>query len=386
MKRTIYIVGFLFSFSTAIAAYVNSSFIESIGGKNSAGILYAISAALGIYILSHASKIIGRIGARTFFVTFALIQALALVVLIAPFPLEMRMVAFTVYLTAIFPLLFCLDVFFQHVVPHRSRGKMRGLFLLLINLAWLCGPITSAYLKDSFDFAGIYTGVCIVLLSALCLVAIGLAKYTDAEYKTNEDEKTFLRAFKEKKFRPVIFCNFLLQFFYACMVIYSPIYLHDYLAFSWDSIAIVFTIMLSAFVVLDYPLGKFADWLGSEKEFTVIGFVCMALSVFGIFFAHTPSVLTIAGLLLLSRIGAATVEAMTEIHFFKIAKDFDPGILSVFRDLYPASYIIAPLFGTIIIAFLPFRSIFGILGIVLLFGIIVAFFLEKKSEWWVRSH
>jgi MFS family permease len=170
------------------------------------------------------------------------------------------------------------------------------------------------------------------------------------------------------------------------MIVYTPIYLYQYLGFSWDTIGIIFSVMLATFIILDYPLGRLADYLGSEKELCAIGFLIMAVSVFSLSILNAPTAITVGALLFFSRVGAATVEAMTEIHFFKVAKDTDPGLLALFADIRPLSYIAAPLVGFVALAFLPFKLIFAILGIILMIGFVVSFFLEAKTEWWVRSH
>ena len=250
----------------------------------------------------------------------------------------------------------------------------------------MLGPIVAARAIDLGGYKGMYAiGLGIFLIIAL-IIKKGFKKYTDAPYVPERIYSAVRHTLKEKTLRSVIAANFILQFFYAWMVVYTPIYLYKYLGFSWDTIGLIFTFMLATFVILDYPLGRLADWLGSEKELAAIGFLIMAGSVFGLAVFHAPSALLIGALLFISRIGAATVEAMTEIHFYKIAKDSDPGLLALFSDIRPLAYIIAPLLGALSLAYLPFQSIFIILGIILMLGFIICFYMEKKQEWWVREH
>ncbi len=385
-KRLIFLVSFLLSFSVGIAAYTNSSFIESFGGKKMVGVLFALGACCGIAVLSQAAVIIGRIGIRNFFLRCAGIQAIAFVLLVTSSVPALQAAAFVGYLASIYALAYSVDVFFEHVMPVGARGKTRGIFLLLGNCAWLAAPLAGIHLKDAFGYRGIYLVALLILAVCAAVIVFGLSKYTDAKYTPDRSRFTFARALKHPRFRAVICANFILQFFYAWMVVYMPIYLHEHLGFSWNSLAFVFTGMLLSFVILDYPLGKIADHFGSEKEFAAIGFVIMIISVLGFFFIPNPTLLEVGILLFVSRVGAATVEAMTEIHFFKIAKDSEPGLLSVFRDLSPLSYLVAPLIGTVIISFMPFRSLFIILAFVLVFGLASALRMEKNSAWWKRSH
>jgi MFS family permease len=144
--------------------------------------------------------------------------------------------------------------------------------------------------------------------------------------------------------------------------------------------------MLTAFVILDYPLGRLADKIGSEKELTAIGFLIMAGTVFCFAFLPVLTIPLIGVLLFLSRVGAATVEAMTEIHFFKIIDGENPMYLTVLRDLRPLAYVITPIVATVSMYFLPFKTSFVVLGCILLIGFTISFKMEKKSIWWQRSH
>jgi predicted MFS family arabinose efflux permease len=263
---------------------------------------------------------------------------------------------------------------------------MRGIFLLLGNVGVMTGPIVSAYAISIAGFTGAYIfglGIFIVLLFS---VLHDFKKYEDASYKETHIYSAVLATMKEKTLTSVVSANFILQFFYVWMVVYTPIYLAHYLHFSWETIGLIFTVMLSTFVVLDYPLGKLADWLKSEKEFTAIGFLIMVLSVFALAYVNTPSALVVGIILFCSRVGAATVEAMTEIHFFRITKESNPGLLALFSDIRPLAYILAPILGTIVLNFLPIQHIFTVLGIILLFGFCISFYMEKHKEWWVENH
>jgi MFS family permease len=283
-------------------------------------------------------------------------------------------------------LIFSLNIFFEHLFAKKNRGTMRGTFLLLGNLGVLMGPVVAAW---AIDIAG-YTGMYALSLALFILLAVfihfGTESYRDANYDFGRIIPALKHTLEKRSLRNVITANFVLQFFYAWMVIYTPIYLSQKLGFSWDEIGIIFFVMLLAFVVLDYPLGKIADYLGSEKELAVIGFLIMATSVGTLALVQAPSFATVTLILLFSRIGAATVEAMTEIHFFKVAKDSDPGLLALFSDIRPLAYVLAPLIGALAIALLPFQMSFVVLSAILMVGFVASFYLEDTSQWWVRAH
>ena len=386
MRHVVYLANLLFSFAGAITIYTNSSFIENTVGIELVGVLYAVSSILSILILSRGVKKLAKLGNRTFFLFYGALYALSLLLLVLPTHAYLQIIAFVIYLFSTNILIFSLNVFFERLAKIVGRGNMRGSFLLLGNIGIMLGPIIAARAIDMGGFSGMYTIGLVVFCILAVILHFGLKNYIDAPYTPNHWYSALRHTLKEKTLRSVIGANFILQFFYAWMVVYTPIYLSKYLGFSWDTIGIIFALMLTTFVILDYPLGRLADWLGSEKELAAFGFLIMAGSVFGLALLPIPNVIFIGALLFFSRVGAATVEAMTEIHFYKIAKASDPGLLSLFCDLRPLSYIVAPLLGALALAFLPFQSIFIILGIVLLFGFFISLYMEKKQEWWVREH
>ena len=386
MKYGILFGNLLFSLSGAITLYTNSSFIEKTVGVTFTGIIYAISSIISVLILVTANQMLRRFGNRFFFLFYGAIYSISLGVLSLPFSNTAKIIALVVYLFSVNVLLFSLNIFFAHLTKAKRRGNMRGAFLMLGNIGIMVGPIIATHLIDYAGFSGMYMAGLFVFALLAILIESTFTKYTDAKYLPQKTYSAIKHTLQEKTLRNVIAANFILQFFYAWMIIYTPIYLIQYLGFSWDSIGIIFSLMLSTFVILDYPLGKIADWIKSEKELTAIGFFIMTITVFGIAFFEHPSVLLIGFLLFFSRVGAATVEAMTEIHFYKIAKDSDPGLISLFCDIRPIAYIIAPLLGLIAVYYLPFKMIFAVLGCILILGFVVSFFMEKKQKWWVPEH
>jgi MFS family permease len=127
--------------------------------------------------------------------------------------------------------------------------------------------------------------------------------------------------------------------------------------------------MLVPFVILELPLGKLADKKLGEKELMTGGFIWLAVSTAILSFVETPFLILWAILLLLTRVGASTVEIMTETYFFKKIDEHDSDLLGFFRMVQPASYVIAPIIASIVLMFVDFRWLFMVLGIICLYGI-----------------
>ena len=77
--------------------------------------------------------------------------------------------------------------------------------------------------------------------------------------------------------------------------------------------------MLLPFVILDFPLGKLSDKIG-EKKMLMAGFLIMTSSVLAIPLMTEPLLWLWAVILFMTRVGAATIESLSESYFFKVIK------------------------------------------------------------------
>ncbi|MEI6581237.1 MAG: MFS transporter, partial [bacterium] len=174
--------------------------------------------------------------------------------------------------------------------------------------------------------------------------------------------------------------NFILKLFFSWMIIYTPIYLYEYMRISWDKIGLIFTIMLIPFVVLDFPLGKLSDKLG-EKKMLIYGFSIMAIFTLLIPFIPNSTIWVWALILFGTRVGAATIEIMSESYFFKTISEKRADEISFFRNTTPLSYIIGPLLAIPVLLFVPsFKYLFFILGIIILLGLLIALRLKDTKQ------
>jgi MFS family permease len=178
----------------------------------------------------------------------------------------------------------------------------------------------------------------------------------------------------------IYWISFALEFFYALMVVYTPLYLLD-LGFGWDKIGIVFTIMLLPFVMFGYPAGLIADKKIGEKEMIIFGLLLMSISTFSIFFIHSSSLWPWAAILFVTRMGATLVETLRDSYFYKRIDGSDMDLISFFRTSRSTAYMIATAFSAIILVFFPVKAIFIFIGLAMLVAIYPAIKLEdNKSE------
>jgi len=170
-----------------------------------------------------------------------------------------------------------------------------------------------------------------------------------------------------------------LQFFYVWMVIYTPIYLYAHLGFSWKEISLIFTVMLLPFVLIQFPLGKYSDKIG-EKKMLMFGFLIATLATLSLFFIEKHAIWIWAIALFCTRIGAAIIEVMSDVYFFKHIKRENDEFIAIYRNTAPLSYVLAPFVAFIAFFFVPsFNFIFLILGVLMFYGVYLSSTIKRSD-------
>lgn len=379
--KRMYVLSFLFSLHIAISAYVNSKFLTQIIDESYVGILYTVAFLFTLFLLIKSSVILKNFGNRRLILVFLLINMLSLVGLITsinPYIIATSFILFSITNTLVF---FCIDIFIEHFGTTNTIGKTRGLYLTILNIAWVLSPLFSTFLITK---EGGYRAIYILAFVMVAIMTVGLI-FTTKSFEDKTYIKTpFLETFKYLKTNShmlaIVTINFLLQFFYVWMVIYTPIYFYDHLGFSWDQIGVMFTIMLMPFVIFELPVGILIDKYNINKRTLLyIGFSIIIIFTFSISFIDTSSLMLWATILFMTRVGASIIESTAEIYFFTNAKEEDTYLLSAYRDMTPVSYIIAPVIATLIFLVFPYKYLFLILSIILAAGFIYIPMLKQHN-------
>jgi MFS family permease len=263
---------------------------------------------------------------------------------------------------------FCIDIFIEHFSDKKNIGKVHGVYLTVYNVAWMISPfITGMLASGGHGYIPVY--ICAFITAIITMVGfiLWVPSFRDASYS----KVPFFQAYKfirdKHHLASINIINFILQFFFVWMVIYTPIYLVEHLGFSWENIGVMFTYMLAPFVVIPLSLGVIIDkYKLHKRNLIVIGTIIMSISTICITFMDTKSIMFWALILCMTRVGAAIVETASEMYFFTHVKEEDAQLLSIYRDMSPLSYLIAPLLGTAVLLFFPFKYLFIILGILVL--------------------
>ncbi len=185
-------------------------------------------------------------------------------------------------------------------------------------------------------------------------------------------------SWKNKNLRGIFFVALLLQLFYSTAVVYVPVYLHQTIGLGWESLGLIFSIMLVPFLLFEIPAGYVADKYIGEKEILFSGFIILTISLFLFFYLKTNSFWVWATVLFVSRIGAALIEAMRESYFFKLVDAKDVSYINIFRTASPLGYILGPGLAMLILAFFPLNFLFLIVSFIMLAGLLFVFNLKDS--------
>lgn len=369
--KIIYLLGFLFSIPTALTSYINSSLLELHIKPSLVGLVYVFSSIIAIVSMSRLEDILKAKGLRKSAIIFSIFSFLSLLFLAFAKNSNIVLLAFIIHNVTNYLIIACLDIFIEDLSKNKNVGTFRGLYLTIINSSWVIAQLISGSIIAKNSFLGIYLFASLFMILVLIIFITNLHNFKDPQFKKVKILKTITNFWNDKRLLRVYFINFILNFFFSWMIIYTTLYLHDTMKFSWQSIGSIYAFMLLPFVLLSYPLGKLSDKLG-EKKILIIGFIIWILATLSIPLITLPIAWVFAIVLFLTRVGAATVEVMSESYFFKIVKEEDADEIAFFRNTRAVSFLIAPAIATVLLLYLPsFVYLFYVLGAILLIGLLV---------------
>ncbi|MES3005166.1 MAG: MFS transporter [Patescibacteria group bacterium] len=368
LLNTLFFSNIFLAFHYSLIVYVNSSLLNNFFDAAQISSLYIVGSIVTTIILLNASKLLERIGLYKFTLYTLIFELISIVGLFVSNSAFLIGVHFLIHHIFISVLYFNMDIYIEKIAPDKEFvGSIRATYLTISNLTIIVAPTIVSFLIIQKYYGYVY------MLSAILIVPVFLLlskfkKIEAGKVKHVNMRETLTEYLCNKNLYNIFIANFLLQLFYAYMIVYMPIYLSNYIGFSWSEIGIIFTIMLLPFILFELPLGEMEDSTFGEKEFLIIGLIIMGLSTIFISFITAKIFWIWATVLFITRIGASFVEISSETYFFKKIKPDQTNLVSFFRASRPLSFVIAPILATITFELLPFQYIFMILGTILIIG------------------
>jgi MFS family permease len=344
--------------------YSNSSFLSLFVDERTVGIIYMLGAAISILGFLFISDIVRIFGNYRTTIAFIILQMILFAGMIFTKDSTVIIICNILQSAVISMIGLNLDIFLEGYTAEGHVGSTRGLYTATLNTSWVIAPLLGSMLiNGTNNYIHTYVASLAMLFPLLYLVYRNFPRFKDPQYDHASPWQLTKRIAVSHNWKKLFAANTILQTFYAWMVVYSPIYLHTFMGFGWDTIGIILVIMLIPFPIIQYPLGKMSDRLG-EKKIMITGFIIMGLSTIALAFVTTPNLLLWSTLLLITRIGAAASEIMMETYFFKKAAAKDAPILGAFRITRPFAYFLAPLVMGGSLLFTTHQYVFVIVGLI----------------------
>ncbi len=374
----IYGANLILSLHYFLIIYINSSYMEGFVSEKIVGTLFVLGAIFSLFLFYSAPNIVRKIGLYKYFLLTILLEFVGILGLIFAKGPKIAIVAFILHQAAIPMILYCLDIFLEHVSKDESNtGSVRGVYLTLANTTLVLSPMVVGIMLLTMTFNYIYAVSALLLLPLLFVSTHWLKSIKPEPPKRTGIKETISETWENKDIRFGMLSHYVLQFFYATMVVYLPLHLVNTIGFSWPEIGALFTIMLLPFVIFEIPVGWLADKKYGEKELMIFGFIVSSVSALLIAIQQNPIFLIWAFILFLSRVGASFAEITTESYFFKHTKGSDSDTISLFRMSRPLSYVVAPIIATILLALSGMQSVFIALSAITILG---AFFALRIKD------
>jgi MFS family permease len=366
--RFLYLAGLLVALQYAFTVYINSSLLGTYFSDQVISALYTAGSCITMIGLLFSGRFLRRFGNWHLVLTGITLEIIALLMLAFSHDPTLIKIAFIAH-HAIPPLmLFGLDIFFEGIVPHTDTEKVRSYYLTFINVAFVIAPITVGMIVGVSSYSIVYF-IAALILSLFWFLVFDIFKGVQPQrYREVEIESTIKRFFNRKQLGSIFMHNFVLQCFFAVMVIFMAPYLHETIGLNWPQIGLIYTIMLLPFALFEAPLGRMFSRLHNESDVLVVGFIIIAIATTLMAFTTSSSIIIWAAILFTSRVGASFVEVASEAAFFKRITDQEASFIGLYKLAAPLAYIIIPLIAGFIVSISSMMVIFLLLTAWLLTG------------------
>jgi len=375
--RVITLSSFLFGFVSSILAYNVSFYFQRALASDNVSIYYIFIDVAIFLILFNLHRLINRIGQSNILFVFLALKIFFAAILINLPVMMIGSVALVLYLIFSNLARINLDVILESFSVDRMSGRIRGLFLGIFSLGFILGPKLSMFVKEAYGFSGIFT---LILAFDLFIFLVDFYWLRNIKHKhvpAMNAKQVVKASFRHKNLRRIYYIAVLIDFFYATMIIYTPLYLNK-IGFSDAELGNMFTIMLLPFLFLQYPVGRLADKKMGEKELIIFSLGITALSVVYIYFLDSKSFFVWAVALMMTRVGIAMLEVLRDSYFYKRIDGDDIAKIDLFRTSTSVAYVAFALVSVVMLQFVSLKAVFLLLFVVLLTGLWPAFRLQDN--------
>jgi MFS family permease len=377
-KLTIIVtVSFFIALEAALLAYITSSFLKQYIDIKYLGYVFVAANIISAVIILQLSKWVVKLGRYRVFLLFFVAHIMSLIGLVMANQPKPAILFFLIYIVTLFIIYIGIDIFTETFSCDDKTGCIKGKQLTVRNLAWVAAPIISGALLAAYNFKLLFFIAAIIGFVALTVFLKLKGDYRQ-DYIKIDLTTSWQKIKKNKNLFNIIITYLWLEIFFASMVIYTPLYLQQ-LGLDWSQIGFILTIMLTSFIIFQYPAGWLADNKYGEKEILMFGLLVTGITTSMVFYIGTITIWVWTAVLFANRFGACLVQVMSESYFYKQIDARDIDLINSFRLMRSLGYIMATLIASIILIFYPLPYIFLFLGLFMLMGLWFAAKIEDTQ-------
>lgn len=363
----VYLITLFYAFHYALPLYSESSYLGTLVPNFAVGIIYSIAALGSLALTLKIGGFLNRWSNRRVLIGASILESVSLLVLAYTPSLSISILFFIIHTILLAVLYVGLNVLVESVSKKEDIGKVRGVYLTILNLGILTGPFFASQLVGGgFTF--------LFLTASFCLVPMVYTLYKhldhlrEPRYIAPNLFESLARLKRFKDVQRIVFTQYILELFWIIMIVYGPIYLIQVNVLDLKTyLGVVVPIILIPFILVPYPLGRIADHKLGEKELLVFGILLMTVGT-GIFtLLDTSVLLAYIFALFIARLGSSMVEEMSSSYFYKQVDHSQADLISIFVNTRNFALISGPLVGSLVVYIFSLKAVFFVLvGILML--------------------
>lgn len=368
-QQITYTMGFILAVSTALPAYIQSSFLAQYINLELTSLFFVINNLITVVAIIFFPRFIKKLSNYFSAQLSIILHGLTLLGLATLTNPALVVISFLLFTVTTNLLWINMDIFLEAASSNNKTGRIRTMYLTLTNIGWILVPIFSAYLVKigNYTLPFLISAVLTIPVFFILLIKKRNLKISK-KYKPEKIWKSFKKLWSDSNLKGVFIVATLLQLFYSVAVLYMPLYLNQNLGIPWSDLGWMFAVMLLPFALFQIPAGYLADKYFGEKEIMSIGLFIILVSLILFFFIESATLWIWAAALFMSRIGAALVESMRDTYFFKNVDASDVSFINLFRITGPLGYIIGSATALLFLLLLPLNYLFLIFAAIMIPG------------------
>lgn len=378
----VYFLAIVFSYHTLLVAYSTSSFIGHYLSPTAVGALHGLAAMGAVGCFLYFPRLLARFGNVLVAMGMMALSCILLLVLAFSATESTLIIALLLFL-AINPLGYLIiDVFSENLIGDHEddTGAKRGLTLALMSAAAVFAPLSMGYLMgEGEDYTRLFIASAGIGMLFIAVIVGSFRHFYDPPYHSIAPSTMLRSVLASQNITTVMACHFLLQLFFAWVIVYVPLYFITVVGFSWQEIGLIIAAGLMAYVIFEYPIGIIADRYLGEQEMMSLGFVILSVTTACLGLLAGAGVIAFMILMFINRLGASLVEVTTESYFFKHVSGEDAALMAMFRLLRPIATVTGALIGSVMLLLVSFPVFFLIGGLMLVSGVFIPRYLEDTK-------